>query len=80
MYVRFDRASWNRGAVFLGTLLFAPPELHKTGTILKHWNRTTEYVKITCVHKLVPEMHTLLCRLKKLQNHGRIAVFCAIRV
>ena len=64
MYGWFDRASRNRGVVFLSTLLFAPSELHESGTILKHWTRTTEYVLTKCVHKLVPEIHALFCRLK----------------
>ena len=58
MYGRFDRASRNRGAVFLSTFLFAPPELHETGTVLKHWNRATEYVK------------TMGCRL--CQNYAEV--------
>ena len=64
MYGRFDRASRNRGAVFLSTFLFAPPELHETGTVLKHWNRATEYVKTGYVHDLVSEIYALVCRQK----------------
>ena len=70
MYGRFDRASRNRGAVFLSTFLFAPPELHETGIVLKHWNRATEYVKTGYVHDLVSEIYALVCRLKKLQIYG----------
>ena len=64
LYGRFDRASRERGAVFLSTFLFAPPELHKTGTIRKHWNRATEYAKTGYVPEAVSEIRALVCGLK----------------
>ena len=64
MYGRFDRASRNRGAVFLSTFCSPPPELLETGTVLKHWNRATEYVKTGYVHDLVSEIYALVCRQK----------------
>ena len=52
------------GVRFFLIHLFAPPELHKTDTIGKHWNRTTEYVKAGYVPELVPEIHAFVCGLK----------------
>ena len=74
---RFDCALQNRGAVFLSTDLSPPPphpELHKTDTILKHWNRTTEYAKTVYVPELVPEIHALVygpkkCKSRKNHKH-----------
>ena len=61
MHGRLDRAPLDRGAVFLCTLLFAPPEQHESGTIRKHWNRTTEYTKTGRVQKAISEIHALVC-------------------
>ena len=52
------------GVRFFSVHFCSLPELQETGTTLKHWNRTTEYVKTKCVHELVPEIHAVVCKLK----------------
>ena len=73
---QFDYALRNRGAVFLSIFVAPPtPELHKTDTILKHWNRTTEYAKTGYVPELVPEIHALVYGPKKRKsrkNHKHV--------
>ena len=49
---------------FLVHFCSPPPELHETGTVLKHWNRATEYVKTGYVHDLVSEIYALVCKQK----------------
>jgi len=65
-FVRAVRSCFVRGggADSLNTFLFAPPELHKTGTIRKHWNRATEYAKTRYVPEAVSEKRALVCGLK----------------
>ena len=64
-FVRAVRSCFAReGCGFLSTFLFAPPELHKTGTIRKHWNRATEYAKTGYVPEAVSEIRALVCGLK----------------
>ena len=64
VYRSFNRTSFERGAVFGGTFLFALHELHETGTIRKHWNRATIYAETKRVHKQLSEIHALECGLK----------------
>ena len=73
MYGCFNRTSFERGAVFWCTFLFAPPELHETGTIRKHWNRATIYVETKRVHEQLSEIRALECGLKNVVN----AMLCA---
>ena len=66
------------GTVFWCMFLFPPPpppELHETGTIQKHWNRATIYVKTKRVHKQLSEICTLKCGLK---NCGKRNVMCKL--
>ena len=56
--------SCDRGAVFGGTFLFAPPELHETGTIRQHWNRATIYAETKRVLEQLSEIRALECGLK----------------
>ena len=49
---------------FLSTFSFALPELHKTGTIRKHWNRATKNAKTGWNPQAVSEIHALVCGLK----------------
>ena len=60
MHGRFDRASPERGAVFLCTLLSTPPEQDETGTIRKHWNGTTKYAKTGLEQDAASEIHVLV--------------------
>ena len=48
-----------------------PPELHKTGTIRKHWNRATEYAKTGWDPQADSEIHALVCGLKIAVNTWR---------
>ena len=76
MYGQYDHASAKRGAVFLCTLCPPPPppppppptpaEQYKTGTIRKHYNRTTEYAKTGLEQQATFKIHVLVCGLKKL--------------
>ena len=67
VYGCFNRTSFERGAVFWCTFLFAPPEVHETGTIRKHWNRATIYAETKRVHEQLSEIPALECGLKSLQ-------------
>ena len=42
----------------------APPELHETGTIPKHWNRATIYAETKHVPEQLSEIRALECELK----------------
>ena len=44
--------------------MFAPPELHETGTIRKHWKRATVYAETKRVHEQLSEICALECGLK----------------
>ena len=56
---------------FLVHFCSPPPELHKTGTIRKHWNRATKYAKTGWDPQADSEIHALVCGLKIAVNTWR---------
>ena len=60
----FIRDLPNRGMVYIRALFVAPSERHETYTILKSWNRTTEYTELALVPGPVAEIQAMECRVK----------------